>query len=113
MDADRYPLHHRSQIDVQASADSLFARLDDHARLAGHCETRGKPRLLVIGAYRMGFTIAPIASGSRLVASIDYALPPRGICHLLGLLFGEIYAAWCTRRMSTDAAREFAGMTTA
>jgi len=166
MDAERYPFHHRSQVDVLAGADTLFARLDDHLRLAGHMEkpslmmagatmgleadalrgqavgavmrlrgrvlgtqlavdevvtgrlpplgksweTRGEPQLLVIGAYRMGFTISPITPGSLLVVSIDYALPPRGFGHLRGLLFGRTYAAWCTRRMTTDAAREFAGM---
>lgn len=52
----RYPLHHRSE-----------------------------PRLLVIGAYRMGFTIAAQGDRSRLVV-------------------------WCTRRMATDAVAAFAGV---
>ena len=156
----RYPLHHRSEVDVDADARSLFALLDDHRRLAGHMEkpslmmagatmrvetdaqqgqavgsvirvigrvlgmnlaveevvtervpplrktweTRGEPRLLVIGPYRMGFTISPQGDRSRLVVFIDYQLPPRGLAHGLGLLFGRAYAAWCTRRMATDAA---------
>ena len=66
-------------------------------------ETRGEPRLLVIGAYRMGFTISPQAGRSRLVVFIDYQLPPRGLANLLGRLFGGAYAAWCTRRMTADA----------
>ncbi len=159
-DFNRYPLHHRSEVDVDADARSLFALLDDHRRLAGHMEkpslmmagatmrvdtdalhgqavgsvirvngrvlgmnlaveevvtervpplhktweTRGEPRLLVIGPYRMGFTIAPQGDRSRLVVFIDYQLPPRGFAHGLGLLFGRAYAAWCTRRMATDAA---------
>ena len=155
----RYPLHHRSEIDIDIDAHRLFAHLDDHKRLAGHMErpslmmagatmrvetdalrgqavgsvirvsgrvlgmnltveevvtervppsrkiweTRGEPRLLVIGAYRMGFTISPQGGLSRLMVFIDYQLPPRGFARMLGLLFGATYAAWCTRRMTTDA----------
>ena len=72
-------------------------------------ETRGEPRLLVIGSYRMGFTISPEADRSRLVVFIDYQLPPRGFAHWLGLLFGRTYAAWCTQRMVTDAVAAFVG----
>jgi len=158
--ADPYPLHHRSEVDVDASANELFAHLDDHRRLASHMEkpslmmagatmrvaadalrgqavgslirvsgrvlgmdlaveevvtersepwrktweTRGEPRLLVIGAYRMGFTIASREARSHLVVFIDYQLPQRGFARVLGLLFGRAYAAWCTRRMTKDAA---------
>jgi hypothetical protein len=158
-----YPRHHRSEVDVHAEAQVLFAHLDDHRRLAGHMEkpslmmagatmrvktdalkgqavgsviritgrvigvnlavdevvaervpplskiweTRGEPRLLVIGAYRMGFTIAAQAKRSRLVVFIDYALPPRGLARLLALVFGAAYAAWCTRRMANDAVAAF------
>ena len=166
MVGDRYPLHHRSEIDVNADAQSLFAHLDDHRRLAGHMEkpslmmagatmrvetdalqgqavgsvirvigrvlgmtlmveevvaervpplrktweTRGEPRLLVIGSYRMGFTISPEKDRSRLVVFIDYQLPPRGFAHLLALLFGRAYAAWCTRRMANDAVATIGGV---
>lgn len=159
MAGDRYPLHQRSEADVDADAQILFAHLDDHHRLAGHMEkrslmmagammqvetdalqgqavgsiirvtgrvlgmdlaveevvtdrisplhktweTRGEPRLLVIGSYRMGFTIRPLGKRSHLVVFIDYHLPPRGFTHLLGQVFGRAYAAWCTRRMTTDA----------
>jgi len=159
MAGDRYPLHHRSEVDVDADAQSLFAHLDDHRRLAGHMEkpslmmagatmqvetdalrgqavgslirvtgrvlgvdlaveevvtervpplrktweTRSEPRLLVIGSYRMGFTISPERNRLRLVVFIDYQLPPRGFAHGLGLLLGRAYAAWCTRRMAADA----------
>ena len=165
MDADRYPLHHSSEVDVAIDAHSLFAHLDDHRRLAGHMEkpslmmagatmrvqtdalkgqavgsliritgrvlgvnlvveegvtervpplrktweTRGEPRLLVIGSYRMGFTISPQGNRSRLVVFIDYQLPPRGFARGLALLFGRAYAAWCTRRMATDAEGATAG----
>lgn len=73
-------------------------------------ETRGEPRLLVIGSYRMGFTIAPIGTNSRLTVFIDYQLPPRGFSRWLGHLFGRSYAAWCTRRMADDAVAAFAGV---
>ena len=73
-------------------------------------ETRGEPRLLVIGAYRMGFTISPRGSRSHLVVFIDYQLPQSGFARILGLLFGRTYAAWCTRRMTGDAAAAMAGV---
>ena len=168
MTGDRYPLHHRSEVEVAADAPSLFAILDDHRRLAAHMEkrsmmmagatmhvetdalkgqavgslirvtgrvlgmslsvdevvtehvrplrktweTRGEPRLLVIGAYRMGFTISAQGDRSRLAVFIDYQLPPRGLAHLLALIFGRVYAAWCTRRIATDAAAAFADIAT-
>jgi uncharacterized membrane protein len=159
MGAEDYPLHHRSEVVVAASADAVFAALDDHRRLANHMEkpslmtagasmrietdslggrvvgsvirmtgrvlginvaldevvtertpprrkvweTVGEPRLLVIGAYRMGFEIAPQGDSARLAVFIDYRLPTRGLTRALGLLFGSSYAAWCTRRMADDA----------
>ena len=165
MAGDRYPLHHRSEVDVGTDAHSLFALLDDHRRLAGHMEkpslmmagatmrvetdalkgqavgsvirvtgrvlgvnlaveevvtervpplrktweTRGEPRLLVIGSYRMGFTISPEGDHSRFVVFIDYQLPPRGFPYGLGLIFGRAYAAWCTRRMASDAVAVISG----
>ena len=44
---ERYPLHHRTEVDVDADARSLFALLDDHRWLAGHME---KPSLMMAGA---------------------------------------------------------------
>ena len=166
MAGDRYPLHHRSEVDVGTDAHNLFSLLDDHRRLSAHMEkrslmmagatmrvetdalkgqavgslirvtgrvfgvnlmveevvtervpplrktweTRGEPRLLVIGSYRMGFNISAQGDRSRLVVFIDYQLPPRGFAHWLGLLFGRAYAAWCTRRMATDAVAAFVGI---
>ena len=66
-------------------------------------ETYGEPRLLVIGSYRLGFTISPEGDRSRLLVLIGYQLPPRGFARWLALLFGRPYAAWCTRRMVNDA----------
>ena len=73
-------------------------------------ETIGAPRLLVIGAYRMGFTIEPAGSGSRLVVFIDYRLPAGGMGFVLGRLLGPAYAAWCTRRMAGDARAAFGAL---
>lgn len=70
-------------------------------------ETVGEPRLLVIGAYRMGFAIQPQACGSSLRVFIDYALPARGASRWLGRMFGSAYARWCTRTMVADAAAHF------
>jgi len=72
-------------------------------------ETVGEPRLLVISAYRMGFEIVPDGNASRLVVFIDYRLPSRGWARILGLLFGRTYAAWCTRRMTSDAKTGWTG----
>lgn len=75
-------------------------------------ETMGEPRLLVIGAYRMGFTIAPAGSGAQLVVFIDYRLPAKGMSQMLGWLLGRPYAAWCTRRMASDARAAFGTLET-
>jgi len=163
MPADPYPLHHRSEVELAADPERLFAHLDEHRRLASHMEkpslmtagtsmrietddrhgqavgsairmsgrmlgvrlaveevvterqpplrkaweTVGAPRLLVIGAYRMGFTITQQGRGARLIVFIDYRLPPRGLARGLGRLLGRVYAAWCTRRMASDAAAAF------
>ena len=47
MIGDRYPLHHRREVGVDADAHGLFAHLDDHRRLASHME---KPSLMMAGA---------------------------------------------------------------
>lgn len=71
-------------------------------------ETVGTPRLLVIGAYRMGFEVTPSDAGSRVRVLIDYALPATGFARWLGRVFGGFYARWCTRRMVVDAMTHFA-----
>jgi hypothetical protein len=70
-------------------------------------ETLGEPRLLVIGSYRMGFTLAA-GQLTALRVWIDYALPDRGTSRVLGKLLGGWYARWCVRRMVTDATQFFA-----
>jgi len=67
-------------------------------------QTEGTPRLLVIGAYRMGFDIAPEDLGSRLRVFIEYDLPAWP-WRLLGLIAGRFYARWCVRSMAYDSAR--------
>ena len=162
-ESSRYALHQRSEVEVAANPQDLFALLDDHARLARHMErpslmtagcrlsrrdrrsarkgagisdsdvgavlgvglsveevvteyrppfskaweTRGVTWLLVVGDYRMGFTIVPGNRGSLLTVFIDYRLPERGVAWLLGRLFGKSYARWCTRRMVEDAVSSF------
>jgi hypothetical protein len=78
-------------------------------------ETVGDPRLLVIGAYRMGFELGPetqIGLGSsaeegscyvHLRVFIDYDSPGGIIASVLGRLLGGWYARWCTERMIADA----------
>lgn len=69
-------------------------------------ETRGVTRLLVIGGYRMGFSISPRDAGSLLKVFIDYRLPTGGL-RLFGQILGSSYARWCTRRMVQDAVNSF------
>ena len=71
-------------------------------------QTVQAPRLLVIGAYRMGFEIAPQSEGSQLRVFIDYELPVSGLPRVLGRLLGNWYAAWCTRQMVQDAQAHYA-----
>jgi hypothetical protein len=71
-------------------------------------ETLGEPRLLMIGAYRMGFRITPRGDHSHLIVSIDYQLPSGRFTRWLGRVFGRAYARWCTRRVALDAEAAFA-----
>lgn len=71
-------------------------------------ETRGRQRMIVMDAYRMGFEVAPApSSGSRLRMFIDYNLP-RGLWGWLVSGVAASYARWCIERMAKDAARAFA-----
>lgn len=71
-------------------------------------ETRGTPKLVIIGAYRMGFEISPSGAVSRLRVFIDYEPPPGVIGRVLGAMFAPLYARWCVSRMAKDAKRHFA-----
>lgn len=70
-------------------------------------ETRGRPRLGITGAYRMGFEITPAGKGSRLRVFIDYDPPQTTTGRILGGLFAPMYARWCVNRMAQDAQRHF------
>ena len=69
--------------------------------------TTGRPQLLVIGSYRMGYEITPKAQSLQLRVFIDYALPDGPVSYWLGRLFGSFYARWCTQSMANDAAMHF------
>jgi hypothetical protein len=71
-------------------------------------ETVGNPALLVVGAYRLGFTITPGWTGSTVCVFIDYALPERGLARFVGSIFGAFYARWCTHQMLRDVTAHFA-----
>lgn len=71
-------------------------------------ETRGRPKLIVIARYRMGFEItARRSDASTLRVFIDYDLPTAPAARLLGALLAPIYARWCVARMARDAERRF------
>ena len=70
-------------------------------------ETRGRPRLLIVGNYRMGFELAPMESGLLLRVFIDYSLPEQPLGYWLGRLFANYYARWCTQKMVKDTVRHF------
>lgn len=70
-------------------------------------ETRGQPRLLVIGPYRMGFELSPAATDTRVRVWIDYSLPTGLTGRWLGKLLGKVYADWCVTRMARDATNFF------
>jgi hypothetical protein len=73
-------------------------------------ETRGQPRILIIGSYRMGFEITPSVGGAtHLRVFIDYELPTSVFGRVAGSLFAPMYARWCVQRMATDAVRHFSG----
>jgi Polyketide cyclase / dehydrase and lipid transport len=71
-------------------------------------ETRGRPSILIIGSYRMGFEIEPSGERSKLRVFIEYDDPPSLVGRILGGLFAPVYARWCVKRMAEDARRHFA-----
>jgi hypothetical protein len=67
-------------------------------------QTVGKPRLLVIGPYRMSVAIEPMKPrASRVIITIDYALTANRIWRW----FGPAYARWCVRQMARDLVQSF------
>jgi hypothetical protein len=74
-------------------------------------ETTSPPRLLVIGHYRMGFELTPQENGLTLCVFIDYDLPEKPPSRWLGVMFGGLYAKWCTQQMVNDAVKHFSNLT--
>jgi hypothetical protein len=70
-------------------------------------ETRGRPRILIIGSYRMGFETFSVGQRSKLRVFIEYNHPRTIAGRLLGSLFAPTYARWCVKRMAEDAMRHF------
>lgn len=85
--------------------DEVVTERNPPARKVWH--TTGTPRLLIIGSYRMGYSIESQAGQTRLRVFIDYALPDGYFTRWLGRLLGDFYARWCTDRMAHDAANHF------
>lgn len=70
-------------------------------------ETRGRPRIVIIGAYRMGFEITSSARHSNLRVFIEYDHPRSPIGRLLGRAIAPMYARWCVKHMADDARLHF------
>lgn len=76
-------------------------------------ETRGRPRLLVIADYRMGFEITSVApERCQLRVFIEYNLPGTMLGSALGPLLAPLYARWCINRMADDAMDHFGSLGT-
>jgi hypothetical protein len=83
-------------------------RVTDRDRPFGKAwHTVGRPRMLVMDAYRMGFSVVAVSGGSRLKVYIDYVEPRRGIGRVLGAVFAGTYARWCVRSMVKSAVAQF------
>lgn len=68
--------------------------------------TVGRPRLIIIGDYEMGFEATPVLHGAALRVWIDYELAPAGLGRW-ALALADAYARWCVERMAGDARRTF------
>jgi len=95
-----------SAFGISLFVDEVVTERDPPRRKAW--ETVGQPRLLVVGAYRMGFDITPEAGGSDLCVWIAYDLAPGLLGRWLGPLLAPLYAKWCVGQMARDAASYFA-----
>ena len=95
-----------SFLGIRLSVEEVVTERDPPRRKVW--ETRGRPRLLVIGAYRMGFEITPSGANSRLRVFIEYDDPLSPIGRLLAGGFAPMYARWCVKRMADDARLRFA-----
>lgn len=101
-----------SRIRMEGKAFGLEVRLDEvviaRTPPASKAWQTIDSRLIVIGAYTMGFDIEPLGIGSRLRVWIDYQPPTDR--PVVGLLGGKLYARWCVRQMASVASRRFPAM---
>lgn len=68
--------------------------------------TVGETRLIVVGAYTMGFDLEAAAGGTHTTVWIEYALPNTGIGRWFPSL-ADMYARWCVQQMVRDAVAAF------
>lgn len=98
-----------SHVVMRGSAFGFKLSLDEIVteRVPGEKKTweTVEDQLIVIGPYRLGFTLAAQPVGSRLTVWIDYQLPHRH--RWLGHLGGRLYASWCVRQILTAARSHF------
>lgn len=87
---------HGRVLGIWLSLEEIVVERDPPWRKAW--ETIGAPRLLVIGSYRMGFSLEP-GSRTRARVWIDYDPPSGIVARALARMFGGLYARWCVQRM--------------
>ncbi len=81
--------------------ETVIERMAPHRKV---WETRGTPRLLVIGHYRMGFELRADPPATLVRLWIDYSLPAGPVWRALGRWLAPVYADWCLRRMLQQVA---------
>lgn len=94
-----------SFLGIELMIDEEISRYEPPLRKAW--TTVGKPKMIIMRGYSLGFDLAATADGCRLTVFIDYELPERGMARWLGRMFGATYARWCVTSMITDAAKAF------
>jgi hypothetical protein len=85
--------------------------IDREPGLSKAWQTVGRPRMLILAKYRMGFSLRSLPQGCRVTAFIDYSLPESGLGRWLGALAGGAYARWCVRNVLKQAASHFGSAT--
>ncbi len=99
---------------IRMRADFLWLRLFVEEVVSVHnrparktWQTRGAPKLVIVGGYSMGFEVESSGASSRLRVFVDYDLPNTLLGGVLGVLFAPLYARWCVTRMAIDARAHF------
>lgn len=85
---------------IQVAAEEVV--LERNPPLRKVWATIGRPQLIVIPAYSMGFEIVPTGPDNLLRVWIDYGLPPPGLLHWPARLIGTIFARWCVQKMVSE-----------